>query len=106
MAKIYYQEDCNLSLLEGKTIAVIGYGSQGHAHALNLKESGCDVIVGLYEGSKSWAKAEAQGLTESGRGQHADVCTRLRDPFRTDRTSKECRCYHDRSEGTWPHSKK
>ena len=60
MAKIYYQEDCNLSLLEGKTIAVIGYGSQGHAHALNLKESGCDVIVGLYEGSKSWAKAEAQ----------------------------------------------
>ena len=63
MAKIYYQEDCNLSLLEGKTIAVIGYSSQGHAHALNLKESGCDVIVGLYEGSKSWAKAEAQGLT-------------------------------------------
>lgn len=63
MAKIYYQEDCNLSLLEGKTIAVIGYGSQGHAHALNLKESGCNVIVGLYEGSKSWAKAESQGLT-------------------------------------------
>jgi ketol-acid reductoisomerase len=60
--KIYYQEDCNLSLLEGKTIAIIGYGSQGHAHALNLKDSGCDVIVGLYEGSKSWAKAEAQGL--------------------------------------------
>ncbi|WP_124068103.1 ketol-acid reductoisomerase [Clostridium sp. E02] len=62
MAKIYYQEDCNLSLLEDKTIAVIGYGSQGHAHALNLKESGCNVIVGLYEGSSSWAKAEAQGL--------------------------------------------
>jgi ketol-acid reductoisomerase len=62
MAKIYYQEDCNLSLLEGKTIAVIGYGSQGHAHALNAKESGCDVIIGLYEGSKSWAKAEAQGF--------------------------------------------
>lgn len=62
MAKIYYQEDCNLSLLEGKTIAVIGYGSQGHAHALNAKESGCNVIIGLYEGSKSWAKAEAQGL--------------------------------------------
>ena len=61
-AKIYYQEDCNLSLLEGKTIAIIGYGSQGHAHALNLKESGCDVIIGLYEGSKSWAKAEAQGF--------------------------------------------
>lgn len=62
MAKIYYQEDCNLSLLEGKTIAVIGYGSQGHAHALNLKESGCDVIIGLYKGSKSWAKAQAQGF--------------------------------------------
>ncbi len=61
-ARIFYQEDCNLSLLEGKTIAIIGYGSQGHAHALNLKESGCNVIVGLYEGSKSKAKAEAQGL--------------------------------------------
>ena len=60
--KIYYQEDCNLSLLEGKTIAVIGYGSQGHAHALNAKESGCNVIIGLYEGSKSWAKAVAQGF--------------------------------------------
>ena len=56
MAKIYYQQDCNLSLLDGKTVAVIGYGSQGHAHALNLKESGVKVIVGLYEGSKSWAK--------------------------------------------------
>lgn len=62
MPKIYYQEDCNLSLLEGKTIAVIGYGSQGHAHALNLKESGCKVIVGLYEGSRSWKKAEEQGF--------------------------------------------
>ena len=62
MAKIYYQQDCDLSLLKGKTIAVIGYGSQGHAHALNAKESGCDVIIGLYEGSRSWAKAEAQGF--------------------------------------------
>lgn len=62
MANIYYQEDCNLAMLEGKTIAVIGYGSQGHAHALNAKESGCHVIIGLYEGSKSWAKAEAQGF--------------------------------------------
>ena len=62
MPKIFYQEDCNLSLLEGKTIAVIGYGSQGHAHALNLKESGCNVIVGLYEGSRSWKKAEEQGF--------------------------------------------
>ena len=61
-AKIYYQEDCNLSLLEGKTIAIIGYGSQGHAHALNLKESGCHVIIGLYDGSKSWKRAEEQGF--------------------------------------------
>jgi ketol-acid reductoisomerase len=62
MANIYYQEDCNLAALDGKTIAVIGYGSQGHAHALNAKESGCNVIIGLYEGSRSWAKAEAQGF--------------------------------------------
>ena len=61
-AKIYYQEDCNLSMLEGKTIAVIGYGSQGHAHALNAKESGCHVIIGLYEGSRSWQKAVDQAL--------------------------------------------
>lgn len=62
MAKIYYQSDCNLALLDGKTVAIIGYGSQGHAHALNLQESGVNVIVGLYEGSKSWAQAEAAGL--------------------------------------------
>ena len=76
MAKIYYQEDCNLSLLEGKTIAVIGYGSQGHAHALNAKESGCHVIIGLYEGSRSWAKAEAAGFevyTAAEAAKKADV---------------------------------
>jgi len=61
-APIYYQSDCNLALLDGKTIAIIGYGSQGHAHALNLKESGCNVIIGLYKGSKSWARAEEQGF--------------------------------------------
>ncbi len=75
-AKIFYQEDCNLSLLEGKKIAIIGYGSQGHAHALNLKESGCDVIIGLYEGSRSWAKAEAQGFkvfTASEAAKQADI---------------------------------
>jgi ketol-acid reductoisomerase len=60
--KIYYQEDCNLDALKGKKIAIIGYGSQGHAHALNLKESGLDVIVGLRKDSKSWKKAEEQGL--------------------------------------------
>ena len=61
-AKVYYQQDCDLGRLSGKTVAIIGYGSQGHAHALNLKESGVHVIIGLYEGSKSWAKAEAQGF--------------------------------------------
>ncbi len=62
MAKIYYASDCNLGLLKGKKVAIIGYGSQGHAHALNLHESGVDVVVGLYDGSKSWAKAEKAGL--------------------------------------------
>ena len=76
MAKIYYQQDCNLSLLEGKTVAVIGYGSQGHAHALNAKESGVHVIIGLYEGSKSWAKAEAAGFevyTAAEAAKRADI---------------------------------
>ena len=63
MARIYYEQDCNLQVLNGKKVAVIGYGSQGHAHALNLHESGVDVIIGLYQGSKSWAKAEEAGLT-------------------------------------------
>jgi len=62
MAKMYYQEDCNLGVLKGKTVAIIGYGSQGHAHALNLHESGANVVVGLYEGSKSWKAAEDAGL--------------------------------------------
>lgn len=62
MAKMYYEKDTDLNLLKGKTVAIIGYGSQGHAHALNLHESGVDVVVGLYNGSKSWAKAEAAGL--------------------------------------------
>lgn len=62
MAKIYYDADADLNLIKSKKIAVLGYGSQGHAHSLNLRDSGCDVTVGLYEGSKSWAKAEAEGL--------------------------------------------
>ncbi|WP_321835489.1 ketol-acid reductoisomerase [Clostridium butyricum] len=75
-ARIFYQQDCDLSLLDGKTIAVIGYGSQGHAHALNAKESGCNVIIGLYEGSKSWARAEDQGFevfTAAEAAKRADI---------------------------------
>lgn len=62
MVKIYYAQDCDLNRLNGKTVAIMGYGSQGHAHALNLKESGVNVVVGLYEGSKSAPKAQAAGL--------------------------------------------
>ncbi|GAB4210772.1 MAG: ketol-acid reductoisomerase [Synechococcales cyanobacterium] len=62
MAQMYYDADANLDVLAGKTVAVIGYGSQGHAHALNLRDSGVNVVVGLYSGSPSWAKAEADGL--------------------------------------------
>lgn len=76
MAKIYYQKDADLSLLQGKTVAVIGYGSQGHAHALNLHESGVDVVVGLYHGSPSWKRAETAGLkvdTAAGAAAAADI---------------------------------
>ena len=76
MAKLFYQEDCKRAYLEDKLIAIIGYGSQGHAHALNLHESGFDVVVGLYEGSKSWPKAEAAGLkvaTAADAAKQADV---------------------------------
>ena len=76
MAKLYHLEDCDLNLLNGKTIAIIGYGSQGHAHALNAKESGCDVIIGLYGGSKSWKKAEEQGFkvyTSAEAAKKADI---------------------------------
>lgn len=62
-ARLFYEKDCDLNYLKGKTVAIIGYGSQGHAHALNLMESGVKVIVGLYEGSKSWKKAVEQGCT-------------------------------------------
>src|SRR5574344_1136681 len=62
MAKMFYENDTNLGLLQGKKVAVIGFGSQGHAHALNLHESGVDVVVGLYEGSKSWDKVKEVGL--------------------------------------------
>ncbi len=62
MAEVYYDKDADLSLLEGKTLGIIGYGSQGHAHALNLKDTGLQVMVGLYKGSPSWERAEQAGL--------------------------------------------
>ena len=62
MPKRYYEKDGNLANIQNKTVAIIGYGSQGHAHALNLRDSGVNVVVGLYEGSKSAAKAESAGL--------------------------------------------
>uniref|UniRef100_UPI002357F8BF NAD(P)-binding domain-containing protein n=1 Tax=Ancrocorticia populi TaxID=2175228 RepID=UPI002357F8BF len=62
MAEIYHDEDANLSIIQSKKVAIIGYGSQGHAHALNLRDSGVDVVVGLRPGSKSIAKAEEAGI--------------------------------------------
>ena len=80
MAKIFYAKDCNLDYLKKKTVAIIGYGSQGHAHALNLKESGVNVVVGLYPGSGSRARAEKAGLvvlTAADAAKKADVIMML-----------------------------
>ena len=76
MANIYYDADANLELIQGKRVAVIGYGSQGHAHALNMKDNGCNVVVGLAANSKSREKAEASGLqvmTPAAAAEQADV---------------------------------
>jgi ketol-acid reductoisomerase len=76
MPRRFYEKDGSLAPLEGKTVAIIGYGSQGHAHALNLRDSGVNVVVGLYHGSKNWAKAEAAGLkvlTSADAAKIADV---------------------------------
>jgi ketol-acid reductoisomerase len=76
MSRRFYEKDGNLDYLNGRTVAIIGYGSQGHAHALNLRDSGVDVVVGLYPGSKSWKKAEAAGLkvaTTADAAKMADV---------------------------------
>ena len=79
MATMYYERDCNLSLLDGKKVAVIGYGSQGHAHALNLRDSGVDVVVGLYEGSKGKRRrlhSYAHSRRCKGSRYHHDPCKR------------------------------
>ena len=76
MAKMYYENDCNIANLDGKTIAIIGYGSQGHAHALNLRDSGCNVVIGLRQGGKSWPVAEKDGfevLTVAEATKKADI---------------------------------
>tara|TARA_B100000029_G_scaffold373864_1_gene368147 strand:- start:453 stop:1448 length:996 start_codon:yes stop_codon:yes gene_type:complete len=80
MANIYYENSADLSVLSNKTVGIVGYGSQGHAHALSLRDSGIDVIVGLYEGSSSWAKAESEGLkvsTVSELSQASDIIMML-----------------------------
>ena len=110
MAKRFYEKDGNLSDLKGKTVAIIGYGSQGHAHALNLRDSGIDVVVGLYPGSKSWPKAEAAGLKVMSTADAAKAAKRpapfppttTRPPSRTrssgsDRARWRRRCWPVRS---------
>jgi len=93
MSRRFYEKDGNLENLNGRTVAIIGYGSQGHAHALNLRDSGVDVVVGLYEGSKSWAKAEAAGLkvlTVAEAAKTADlVMILVSDHLQTDLYNKE-----------------
>ena len=79
MAKLFYEKDCNLNLLEGKKVAVIGYGSQGHAHSLNLKESGVDVIVGLYKRKQILGKSRKSRVKSNG----------------IKRCSKSCGYYYD-----------
>ena len=80
MSTMYYEKDADMSVLDGKTVAIIGYGSQGHAHALNMHESGVNVVVGLYTGSPSWEKAEEAGLrvmTAADAAKAADVIMML-----------------------------
>ncbi len=97
MAKMYYEEDCNVTNLKDKTIAVIGYGSQGHAHALNLRDSGCNVVVGLRENGKSWPVAKKDGfevLTVSEATKRADVVMILvNDEVQADMYKKEVEPY-------------
>lgn len=92
MAKIYYQSDCDLNVLKNKTVAIIGYGSQGHAHALNLRDSGVKVIVGLHEGGKSWGKAVEAGFevyTVAEATKRADVVMILINDERQAKVYKE-----------------
>lgn len=92
MSKIYYQSDCDIKVLKNKTVAIVGYGSQGHAHALNLRESGVKVIIGLHEGGKSWPKAVAAGFevyTVAEATKRADVVMILINDERQAKVYKE-----------------
>ncbi|MDE5766002.1 MAG: ketol-acid reductoisomerase [Clostridia bacterium] len=92
MSKIYYQSDCDIKTLKNKTVAIVGYGSQGHAHALNLRESGVKVIIGLHEGGKSWPKAVAAGFevyTVAEATKRADVVMILINDERQAKVYKE-----------------
>ena len=89
MAQMFYAQDCNLDYLMGKKIAIVGYGSQGHAHALNLRDSGCDVIVALYEGSKSWKKAEEAGLTVMTTAEAAKARRHDHDPHQRRKAGRD-----------------
>ena len=92
MAKIYYQSDCDINALKKKTVAIIGYGSQGHAHALNLRDSGVKVIIGLHEGGKSWPKAVAAGFevyTVAEAAKKADIVMMLINDERQAKVYKE-----------------
>lgn len=92
MVKMYHESDCNISVLKGKTVAIVGYGSQGHAHALNLRDSGVNVIIGLHEGGKSWPKAVAAGFevyTVAEATKRADVVMILINDERQAKVYKE-----------------
>ena len=90
MAEMFYDDDADLSLIQGKNVAVLGYGSQGHAHALSLRDSGVDVRVGLPEGSKSRAKAEAEGLRVLDAAEAVRGGRRHHDPRPRPRAARRC----------------
>ncbi len=93
MAKMFYEKDCKIDYLKGKKIAIVGYGSQGHAHAMNLRDSGLDVIVGLYKGGKSWPVAEKDGfkvmLTADATKEADIIMILINDEFQADMYKKD-----------------
>ena len=95
---MFYDADADLDLIKDKKIAVIGFGSQGHAHALNLRDSGCDVIVGLYPGSRSWTKVQDSGLqvdTVADAAAAADIVMGAHTRSRAEVDLRPAHCAHD-----------